>query len=147
VLANVAKICETTREAVALNSPNIGGAQYLLKNISSQFWTDCFNRCCEMKTYLEDINRNFFPGNTFQEKEDKGIQSFCTDMWTLLFSLIGEGKEIRAPKELDFAWSTDLKERANDCFIIHNAGVTSEAKIRIAFQKNEDGSNKWENHM
>lgn len=135
VLAKIAEICGTTREAVTANSPNVGGAQYLLKNINAQFWTDCFNSCCEIKVYLEDINRIFMKGDSGQERENNGFQSFCADMWAVLFRLIARGASISAPKEMDFAWSTDRVERLKTASIIHNAGVTSEARAKIAFEK------------
>ncbi len=141
VLDKVANICGATREQVVENSPNIGGAQYLLKNITSQFWTDCFNSCCEIKLYLEDINRVFMQGATPNEKENNGFQSFCADMWAVLFTLIGKNKEIRTPKEMDFIWSTDRIEKLEIASILHNAGVTSDAKIRVAFEKDENGKN------
>lgn len=144
VLGEVARICGTTRGQVTLNSPNIGGAQYLLKNINAQFWTDCFNACCEIKLYLDDINKNFMKGQTWQEKSDKGLQAFCSDMWAVLFTILGKGGQIRAPKELDFAWSSDRTERLKTTCWTHNAGITSDEKIRIAFEKNEDGTNKFE---
>lgn len=141
VLGKVASICGTTREAITANNDNIGGAQYLLKNITSQFWTDCFNACCEIKLYLEGINGIFMKGDTRQEKEDKGFQSFCADMWAVIFTLIAKEREIRAPKEMDFIWSTDRIEKLETASILHNAGVTSDAKIRVAFEKDLEGNN------
>lgn len=142
VLGKVANICGTTREVVTQNNLNIGGAQYILKNINSQFWTDCFNASCEVKLYLEDVNRNYMIGDTPLEKQNNGIQAWCADMMALLFTLMKNKAEIRAPKELDFAWSTDRIERLNSVLFCHNAGVTSDAKIRVAFEKNPDGSKK-----
>lgn len=144
VLGKVAQICGTTREEVTKNNPNIGGAQYILKNINAQFWTDCFNASCEIKLYLEDINRIFMVGDTPIEKENNGFQSFCADMWAVLFTLIAKNRPIQAPKELDFAWSCDRIERLSTTSILHNAGITSDEKIRIAFEKNPDGTNKFE---
>jgi len=145
VLEKVANICGTTREAVTSYNENIGGAQYLLKNINSQFWTDCFNASCEIKLYLEGINGIFMAGKDGQEKSDRGFQAFCADMWAVLFRLISRGVSIQAPKELDFAWSCDRIERLNETKWLHNAGITSEAKFRVAFEKLPDGSNRFEN--
>lgn len=144
ILEKVASICGTTREQIVLNSPNIGGAQYLLKNINSQFWTDCFNASCEIKLYLEGINQIFMKGGSKQEKENNGFQSFCADMWAVLFTLIAKNRPIQAPKELDFAWSCDRIERLETTSILHNAGITSDAKVRVAFEKLPDGTNKFE---
>jgi len=143
-LAKVASICGTTREQVTLNSPNIGGAQYLLKNINAQFWTDCFNASCEIKLYLSGINKIFMGGKTAQEKENNGFQSFCADMWAVLFTLMARNAPIKAPKELDFAWSCDRIERLSSTSILHNAGITSDGKVRVAFEKLPDGTNRFE---
>ncbi len=142
VFNKACEICSTNREEVTKNSPNIGGAQYLLKNINSQFWTDCFNSCCELKLYLENMNQLFFKGESHTERENKGIQSFCSDMWVILFQLIGKGREVKTPKELDFAWSCERKERLEDVGLLHNAGILSDAKFRVAFEKLPDGTNK-----
>lgn len=143
-LAKVAEICGTTRECITLNSPNIGGAQYLLKNIDSQFWTDCFNASCEIKLYLSGINQIFFKGDDHIQRENNGFQSWCADMWALAFCLLGKGREIRTPKELDFAWSCDRIERADTTSLCHDAGITSDAKVRVAFEKLSDGTNRFE---
>lgn len=144
ILAHVANICGTTREAITLNSPNIGGAQYLLKNINSQFWTNCFNYACEIKLYLEGTNITFMNGDTFQKKQDNGFQAFCADMWAVMFQLIALDRPVQCPKELDFSWSCDRIERYEQCHLLHNAGITSDAKVRVAFEKLPDGSNKFE---
>lgn len=141
ILGDIAKICKTTREEIMLNSPNMGGAQYLLKNINSQFWTNCFNYACEIKLHLENTNNIFMEGDTYIQKQNNGFQAFCADMWAVLFQLIANKAPISCPKELDFAWSTDRIERLEDVCIIHNAGVNSDAVIRVAFEKNKDGTN------
>lgn len=135
VLGRLGYITGTSREVITENNPNTGGAQYLLKNITSQFWTDCFNVCCEIKLYLSELNQNFFQGNSSVERENNGYQSFVSDMLALLYSLWGNKFETKCPSELDFAWSTDYVERGQECFIIHNAGITGEANCKIAFEK------------
>jgi len=134
VIGRMAFVCNTTREHITANNLNTGGAQYLLKNVSSQFWTNCFNTCCEIKTFLADVNSIFMKGKDSTEKENNGFQSFCSDMWALLYNLWGEGKETRCPKELDFSWSTDRLDRWNECYIMHNAGIIAEQQNKIAFE-------------
>lgn len=138
IVGKLAKICGITREVLEENDSYAGGAQYFLKNITSQFWTDCFNTCCEIKLFLAGTNRTFMKGNTTQEKEDNGFQSWCADMWAVLYNL-WKTSETRTPKELDFAWSTDIISRADEIFLIHNAGITSDEKIKIANSKNSQG--------
>lgn len=135
VLARLGYITGTTKEVITENNDNTGGAQYLLKNINSQFWTDCFNVCCEIKLYLSDINQNFMQGATAQERENNGFQSFTSDMLALLYTLWKYNKKTECPVELDFAWSTDRIERLKEVYILHNAGITAEANVKVAFEK------------
>jgi hypothetical protein len=135
VLGRLGYITGTSREVITENNLNTGGAQYLLKNVASQFWTDCFNVCCEIKLYLSELNQNFFQGASAIEKENNGYQSFCSDMWTLLYTLWSKGFKTECPKDLDFAWSTDRLSRLEEVYILHNAGVTGEESIKIAFEK------------
>jgi len=135
VLAKMGESTKTTRQIITENLPNTGGAQYLLKNINSQFWTDCFNACCEIKLFLAGLNQTFMKGSTPTEKENNGWQSFCSDMVSILYTLWGHNKETRCPVELDFAWSTDRLSRVKEVFIIHNAGIVQEYNQKVAFEK------------
>lgn len=141
IVSRLGQICGITRDKITENNINTGGAQYLLKNITKQFWTDCFNSCCEIKMYLADINKIFMQGNSPQEKENNGFQSWCADMWAVLYNLWRTSETI-CPVEFDFAWSTDRVERLKDVYILHNAGVTNEEKISIANSKGEDSISK-----
>lgn len=136
ILSYLGRICNTTREQITLNNPNTGGAQYLLKNINSQFWTDCFNTCAEIKTYLSNINQTFMMGDSPIERTNNGLQDWCSDMWGVLYNLWGTECKTSCPKELEFSWSTDRIERNNEVYILHNAGITAEANCKIAFEKN-----------
>lgn len=135
IVARLAYISGTSKENIVSNDSNTGGAQYLLKNIQGQFWTDCFNTCCEIKMYLSGLNQVYFKGNNSEERENNGFQSFCSDMWALYYTLLKYNKQIRTPIELDFAWSTDRIERLDEVGILHNAGITSEETIKVAFEK------------
>ncbi len=139
IVSRLGHICGITRELITKNNEHTGGAQYLLKNITKQFWIDCFNTCCEIKMYLSDINQIYMQGTTAQERENNGFQSWCADMWCVLYNL-WKTSETRCPKEFDFAWSTDKIERLNEVFILHNAGVTSDEKIAVANQRDGDGN-------
>ncbi len=136
ILARLGFICNTTREHITENNPNTGGAQYLLKNIDSQFWTDCFNTCSEIKLYLSGINQTFMKGNSPQDRENNGFQSFCSDMWALLYNLWGHGYSTSCPVEMDFAWSTDRIERVDEVYFIHNAGILP-GPNKVAFENEQ----------
>jgi hypothetical protein len=102
------------------NDLNTGGVQYILKNINSEFWEKVEKDVLRIRMHLQQINRDFF------ESEDRGIQSWCADLWAVQFNLWFFNKESRVAKELDFAWSTDPIEKLNTFPILHNAGIVSE---------------------
>lgn len=131
-----------TREIAEKNQENSGGAQYLLKNIDSKFWSDVFDGCLYLKIYLMNINQKYFPGVTPLERENKGFQSWCADMWSVLWNLWKRG-ETRCPKELDFAWRDGDLSLWEKCYIYHDAGAAQReekdnegnVKIHKLFQK------------
>ncbi len=121
-----ANIVQIDKQVILNNDENCGGAQYILKGITPDFWIKVQEDCLM-------IRRRFMIENLrhFQERgrergitaEDAGIQSWCADMWAVLYNLYYYEKEVLAPKEFDFAWSTDHISRADDVFLLHNAGV------------------------
>jgi hypothetical protein len=69
--------------------------------------------------YLQKINKEFF------ESENKGYQSWCADMWAVLWNIWFREQSTKVIPEMDFAWSTDPIDRLTIATILHNAGVTS----------------------
>lgn len=120
VLAEVTAPVGVSREICELNNMDSGGAQYLLKNIDGKFWEKVISDCINIRTYLQSINRTFF------ENENKGFQSWCADMWAVLWNIWARGMQSKVVKEMEFAWSTDLIQKLDTVGIFHNAGVTGE---------------------
>ena len=90
--------------------------------------------------YLSNLNKRFMKGETPSEKENNGYQSWCADMWAVLYNLWARDFETRTPKSMDFAWSTDKLEKLQNVSILHNAGVTGDSKLRTR-EKDKDGKN------
>lgn len=112
------------------NELNSGGAQYLLKNIDAKFWYDVFKACIDVKGVLRGINAVYF------ESEDKGFQSWCADMWAVLWNLWKRDAKTLCPPEMNFAWATDLIEKIDQVYLFHNAGVTPDSvKHKDKFHK------------
>jgi len=121
-----------SRQIAVTNQEGSGGAQYLLKNIDAQFWQDVFSGCIKVLLNLRSVNRRFF------ENENKGFQSWCADMWSVLFNLWRRGYETQCPKEMDFCWATDRIEKWDQVQIYHDAGATSRNHDNvILFHKRE----------
>lgn len=101
------------------NDDNLGGAQYILKNVNSDFWGAVEQNCIDIYKYLGEVNREYF------SNENKGIQRWCADMWAVALNIIKNKCIIKVSKELDFCWPTDNIEKSKQVFIYHNAGVNS----------------------
>lgn len=131
VLETVAKLSNITREICEKNKNATGGAQYLLKNITPEFWKKVLNRCIAIRTTLfyktMGVNFHFF------ENEDQGFQSWCADMWAVLHTLWEEGKETQTPEYFNFNWGTDLIEKWNQNLMYHDAGGAVGHKDGIAY--------------
>lgn len=118
VLAEATAMVGVSRETCEKNNEHSGGAQYLLKHVNAQFWDKVITDCIRIRTYLQSINRNFF------ESEDKGFQSWCADMWAVLWNIWARGQETQVVPEMDFAWSSDNIRMLDKMTILHNAGIT-----------------------
>lgn len=108
-----------SKEIAKANNAGVGGAQYLLKNIDADFWEDVKNSCKLIRPYFMNLNKNFFPS------ENAGWQSWCADMWAVLWNLWKRNLKTEVPKDFDFAWATDPIQRLNEVYLFHNAGVAS----------------------
>jgi hypothetical protein len=120
VLDDLGQKVGISREIAEKYNMHSGGAQYLLKNIEGSFWQKMVEDTLEIRRYLLNINRQYF------ENENTGYQSWCADMWGLLWGLWAKGAETKVIPEMEFSWATDPIDKVHRLGIYHNAGVTSE---------------------
>jgi hypothetical protein len=118
ILAETTKIVGITREIAEKHNLHSGGAQYLLKNIDHTFWEKVLGDCIMIRTHLMSVNRQFF------KDESAGFQSWCADMWAVLWNLWLREQETLNIPELEFSWSSDPIEKVHRLGILHNAGIT-----------------------
>lgn len=119
VIQGMCDIIGIDKNIVETNNNNTGGVQYILKNIDSSFWKKVEKDVIAIRLYLLDINRKYF------KDENSGYQSWCADLWAVLWNLWYINSEVKVVKELDFAWSTDNISKLDTHTILHNAGVVS----------------------
>jgi hypothetical protein len=119
ILNETCELVGISREIAEKWNEHSGGAQYLLKNINWEFWDKVITDCIKIRIHLQNVNKEFF------ESENKGFQSWCADMWAVLWNLWLQNKETKVVKELDFAWSSDGIKRLDSVGILHNAGIVS----------------------
>jgi len=112
------------------NKFNTGGAQSLLKNITPEFWRRVYNGSIYIRSYFKILNQQFFPGDTPEEKENNGWQSWAlADMCSLLWNLWKDGKATKCPPEFNFSWATSELQTLRENYIYHNAGVTADIVV------------------
>ena len=117
ILAEIGSVIGISREEAMEKDKDSGGAQYLLKNIDAAFWNKVMNDCILIRSYLQKINKEFF------ESEDRGFQSWCADMWAVLWNLWVKEKEVKVIDEMGFSWAPDPITKLETHPILHNAGV------------------------
>lgn len=142
ILDTLGKLCGINRQIIEENNINTGGVQYVLKGITSQFWSDVYNSCLKVRPFLVSANQHFMKGDNPTEKENNGYQSWCTDLFVVLYTLWRYKKEVKNPPELDFAWATDPISKINTVGIFHNAGASGptmelNGKIETVFFKSK----------
>lgn len=117
ILNETCELVGISREVAEKWNDHSGGAQYLLKDVDWQFWDKVISDCLKIRVHLQNVNREFF------ENENKGFQSWCADMWAVLWNLWLRNKETKVVKELDFAWASDSIGKLEGVGILHNAGI------------------------
>jgi len=131
IVDKAAKFAGLTISDIRVENNNTGGAQYILKNMTPKFFSECIDICLQVRMLFESSNQYFFPGDTPLERENNGIQSYCGDMWAIQWNLWRHKLPSETPKWMDFAWATDKIERLGEVFMLHNAGVSDANGIRI----------------
>lgn len=110
------------------NDQNCGGAQYLLKNISSIFWGKVENDCESLYSFLVNHNALEESKHSLQNgdhSEYAGIQAWCTDMWCMFWNLLVINKEVKIANELNFCWAVSDIASWEKSYILHYSGNVS----------------------
>lgn len=125
--AQLAALFGITKQTLEDNNFHTGGAQYILKNINWIFWEKVEKGCVDIRKLLYagvgGLNYHFFPGNTIDERENAGTQSWCSDMHSILYMLWYNNQVTRTPKTLDFVWHDTPISQWDNVNIYHHTGV------------------------
>jgi len=116
-------------ELVVANDDNAGGAQYLLKNVDSNFWKTCLDNSEKLFNHMKATESIYNPKNP--------IQSWTSDMWTIFWTALKMKREFKIHKDLDFCWSVYNIKTWDSTYIFHNAGVPGPSDIyfsKIVYQ-------------
>jgi len=133
------KMCECvgiSEQLVKENQKNSGGAQYLLKNISEDYWKHVEDSCYKLYHMLKTYEKTY--------PVDHHIQSWTTDMWCVLWEYWKQGKQTNIHSELDFSWATHSRKEYYTKNIFHLAGVTDKSPKNVFFKGNYTNTNIFE---
>lgn len=122
ILNKMCDIVGIDRQIVKDNELNCIGAQYLMKNLTHDFWEtielqseELFNIISEMNINKVTVNSNYHP-----------VQIWCADMWTLLWNAWKMEKTTVCHPDFEFSWGTSVGDDWNRFNIFHNAGVVND---------------------
>jgi hypothetical protein len=114
----MADIVNVNKQYIIEQEKNSGGAQYILKNIPTEFWK---------KVYYD--SEALFRLITHQIDKDKPghpLQIWCADMWAVLWNLWFWDKQVLVSDKLSFSWATSGIQDWDKHPIFHNAGVVDD---------------------
>jgi glycosyltransferase involved in cell wall biosynthesis len=128
------KLCLTVgirKDVVKANNNNSGGCHYYFKpnTVNEQFWLQCLSAVHNFYNVAEDyrIKREEVEGDYH------ALQSWCADMWIVLWTLWKNNVNTELSNELNFTWATDKASMWNVNKIYHNAGI--DASNTTSFNK------------
>jgi hypothetical protein len=106
---------------------NCIGAQYVMINLTAEYWEKVETDCVRLYDYMECLNLDLCLEHAISNKQGKAsqIQSWCTDMWAVLWNAAFDGHTLRVHSDLSFSWIKGSKDDYSQKYILHNAGVTS----------------------
>ena len=117
VLNHMCNTVRIKRDVVERNQENSGGAQKLMKNVTSEYWESVYNTSIELYAALKEV------AHFKRDTDPHGIQIWTASMWAELWTAWKMGFETRVPKEFDFCWATCHISRWDEVSFFHNAGV------------------------
>jgi sulfatase maturation enzyme AslB (radical SAM superfamily) len=102
---------------------NSGGAQYIVKNTTYEFWDKVETDSINLHKYFCDNEHLHVKKNEY----DYPIQKWTAGMWSLLWNAWLVGHETIVDERLDFGWVTGDISEVNKYPILHNAGVVADS--------------------
>lgn len=119
VIQKIADIVGISVDKIKEENNNTGGVQYLLKGVNAEFWKKVEKDVLALRVYLLDMNKKFY------KDESAGWQSWCADLWAVLWNLWYLDKKVNVVPEMSFSWATDTLDKIDKYSIFHNAGIAS----------------------
>jgi hypothetical protein len=81
--------------------------------------------CQSIYSFLENINHQNKIAEVLQNNNQNlhGIQSWCADMWAMLWNALYFNHDVKTHKDLIFSWPKNKIDDWSNNYILHNAGI------------------------
>lgn len=111
-------IADIDRELVEKNDAHAGGAQYITKNNTADFWFEVERLSTKMYKHMKSTASKYHP-----DGHQYPIQAWTSEMWLTNWVAWKRGIETRISEGLNFHWANhSMSGKTHKIF--HNAGVT-----------------------
>lgn len=122
-------------EIVEKNEEGSGGAQYLMKGVTAEFWKEVKEDSLLLYKYMSDRENEERKKLSADElKTYNPVQKWCADMWSVLWGAWKMGAQTIVTPDLDFSWGSSSISDYERCNIMHNAGVTGEMSTSLFYK-------------
>jgi len=102
-----------------LMNNNSGGAQYIVKNTTYEFWDKVERDSIKLYSYFCEVEPNYQK----KHENDYPIQKWTAGMWSLLWNAWLDGHETIVDDRMGFGWVTNPYSDVEKYSILHNSGV------------------------
>ena len=116
------KMCEIVGldpEIPKSRNEHSGGAQYIVKNTTFEFWDKVEKDSIKLYKYFCEVE----PLYKLKHEGDYPIQKWTAGMWAFLWNGWYFGHEILVDPRMGFGWVTNDKSDIETYSILHNSGV------------------------
>lgn len=118
ILPRMCELADITPEQLREQSSGEGGAQWIIKNPTLEYWEDVYTLSNSFWKYFQTVHEK-----TDLDNLPGGIQTWCAEMYATTFSAIKHGIRMEVSDELSFAWTPDKHEINPRAVMIHDSGV------------------------
>lgn len=116
-----------------------GGAQYIMNKLTAAFWQKVEKDSEAIFTFLQKANREQYREKAVAEapfEYGKNVQSWCADMWAVLWNALYFKHAVKVHPDLAFSWPKRPIESWRQNYILHNAGVVQEEAEQFFYKGN-----------
>ena len=121
VLNAMCRIVDIDPRIVEENELNAIGAQYLMKNINADYWEQVERDCERLFKDITQLNNQ----KKALDPTHHELQIWCADMWAVLWNAWKRNYKTVCHRNFNFSWATSGMTEYNECYIFHNAGITT----------------------